>query len=93
MKPNEMTEAQKHTVISEDSWIEGPRWAFGPLWLDRQVSAANNELVSKGWKAIEIVKQREEKTFLRKGIVFTLRGEAYAISFFLNALADAVEGW
>jgi len=90
MRANELTQAERHTVITHDSWIEGPRWAFGPLWLDRFVMEANDELVAKGWKRIEIVSQREEKSFLRKGITFTLRGEAYGIGFFLEALESAV---
>ena len=93
MKAKDLTEEQRHLIIEHSSWVEGPRWAFGPGWLDRMVMEFNSEVVAVGWKPLRVVAQNTEKSWLRTFISFTLSGEAYVVGFFLEQIAKAMEAY
>lgn len=90
MRAEDMTPQQKLTVLSHDSYIEGPRWALPEGWLEKAVMEANSILMPKGWKKIEIESVRYAKTFTQRTIFFTLHGEAYPIAKFLELMESSI---
>jgi hypothetical protein len=92
-RANALPAQTRHVVIEHEGYIAGPRWAFGPGWLRRQVISFNDLIADKGWKRIEVLEEHTDKSLLRAAVSFRLRGEAYAVQAFLDALSATVEEW
>jgi hypothetical protein len=93
MRSKDMTSEQKFRKATQTGWITGPRWAFGPLFIERQVSTFNDMLLNKGWEPITVISSKAETSLLRKGISFTLSGQAYPIALFMETMDQAVKAY
>lgn len=77
-------------ITTWDSYVEGPRWALPSGWLEKGLIEANATLRCHNLQEIEIVSVREHTSFLRRTIIFKLRGERASLAAFIKTMETAV---
>lgn len=86
MWANEIAHKDRELVITHSSYIEGLRTAIPEGWLETNIMDFNASLRDAGYDDIQIVNVLYAKSLMRRKCIFTLKGQAYAVQSFLDAI-------
>ncbi len=75
-------------IVTWESLIEAPRWVLREGSVEIAITDWNWMLKNKGWEPVELVYNKEYKTFMTRTIMFKIRGQRYPVELFRQAVAS-----